>query len=422
MKKILIPVLLVCILSANKAFSQFGVGTLLPNIQTNGGNVGIGIAAPATPLDILNTNTQLRLRYNTSVFSDIQTNSSGYFLVNPPAGGRIGLGITAPLTGFHSNMGVFRVTDPAVANRGFQISPNYTTPNGEIPAGTTVLGVLSTAGEGISYVSSGGGTAGVKIGAYAFNAVQWSSMWETENVNTGFPNLKLTKTAGNVGIGTGANTIASHLDVGNAILGTNAGNLVEWERLYGSSTGNQDNLRIFHRRHTAGINWTTSEIRIQKTVDASDMHFISFRGEAGFSSSLVFGFGSQDMMAMSHTGRVSIGTLKQLSGPHTDSKLSVDGKLVAKSIYVTLLGWADYVFDKNYKLPNLSEVEKFYKENKHLPEIPSEKEVAENGIDVGEMNKLLLKKVEELTLYVVEQQKVSERQQIEIEKLKEKTK
>jgi hypothetical protein len=97
---------------------------------------------------------------------------------------------------------------------------------------------------------------------------------------------------------------------------------------------------------------------------------------------------------------------------HTDFHFAVDGKIVAHSMYLTLnCGWADYVFAPEYKLPKLEDVEAFYKENQHLPEIPSAKEVEENGIAVAEMNVLLLKKVEELTLYVVEQQK-------EINKLK----
>lgn len=88
---------------------------------------------------------------------------------------------------------------------------------------------------------------------------------------------------------------------------------------------------------------------------------------------------------------------------HTDYAFAVGGKIVAQSIYVTLnCTWADYVFDKNYKLPKLSDVESYYKANKHLPEIPTAKEVEEMGIDVAGMNTLLLKKVEELTIYMVE--------------------
>ncbi|HXC04612.1 MAG TPA: hypothetical protein VNZ86_07650, partial [Bacteroidia bacterium] len=104
-------------------------------------------------------------------------------------------------------------------------------------------------------------------------------------------------------------------------------------------------------------------------------------------------------------GITHIGPQTQTTGPHTDAILTVSGKMVAQSCYIRMLDWADYVFASNYKLPNLMEVEKYYKLNSHLPEVPSEKEIKEKGVDVGEMNKVLLKKVEELTIYLVEQQK-----------------
>lgn len=108
-------------------------------------------------------------------------------------------------------------------------------------------------------------------------------------------------------------------------------------------------------------------------------------------------------------GNVSIGT--------TDPKgykLAVAGNMIAESIKVKLQGaWPDYVFHDQYMLPSLNQVENFIKLNKHLPEIPSEAEIQKNGQDLGEMNSKLLKKVEELTLYLINQQK-------EIEVLKQK--
>lgn len=64
--------------------------------------------------------------------------------------------------------------------------------------------------------------------------------------------------------------------------------------------------------------------------------------------------------------------------------------------------WADYVFDENYKLKNLNELRLFIEKNKHLPEIPTTNEVLKNGVELKEMNILLLKKVEELTLYILQ--------------------
>lgn len=80
--------------------------------------------------------------------------------------------------------------------------------------------------------------------------------------------------------------------------------------------------------------------------------------------------------------------------------------------------WADYVFADNYKLRSLTEVEKFVKTNKHLPEVPSAAEVERDGVDMATMDATLLKKVEELTLYMIDQNKKIEAQQQEIEALK----
>lgn len=90
---------------------------------------------------------------------------------------------------------------------------------------------------------------------------------------------------------------------------------------------------------------------------------------------------------------------------HINLKLGADGTLMAKEIKVTLTGWPDYVFDKGYNLMPLTETEQYIEANGHLPNVPSAAEVETDGMSVGEMNKVLLQKVEELTLYVIELQK-----------------
>jgi hypothetical protein len=69
---------------------------------------------------------------------------------------------------------------------------------------------------------------------------------------------------------------------------------------------------------------------------------------------------------------------------------------------VEITDWADKVFEKHYQLSSLNDVENYIQKNKHLPLIPTECEAIENGVDLGEMNKLLLQKVEELTLYTIQ--------------------
>jgi hypothetical protein len=91
-------------------------------------------------------------------------------------------------------------------------------------------------------------------------------------------------------------------------------------------------------------------------------------------------------------------------------KLAVEGTIGARKVKVTQAApWADYVFNDDYKLRPLSEVENYIKTNKHLPEVPSAAQVAKEGIDVGDNQALLLKKIEELTLYMIEMKKNNER-------------
>lgn len=89
----------------------------------------------------------------------------------------------------------------------------------------------------------------------------------------------------------------------------------------------------------------------------------------------------------------------------------IDGKVYANEIEVKSNVWSDFVFKPDYKLMPLEEVELFIQKNNHLPDIPSEQEVKKGGINLAEMDALLLQKIEELTLYIIEQQK-------EIESLK----
>ena len=104
-------------------------------------------------------------------------------------------------------------------------------------------------------------------------------------------------------------------------------------------------------------------------------------------------------------------------GPH----LRVLGGIKAKKVTVTQNVWADYVFEKNYKLLPLADVERFIEKNKHLPEIPSAKEIEKNGQDLGGLQVLQMQKIEELTLYLIAQEKriqLLEQKLLEIQKKK----
>ncbi|MDC8101777.1 hypothetical protein [Chryseobacterium rhizosphaerae] len=95
----------------------------------------------------------------------------------------------------------------------------------------------------------------------------------------------------------------------------------------------------------------------------------------------------------------------------------LNGKFEAKELKVTLTPTADFVFDENYNLPKLEDVETHIKEKKHLPEIASAKEMKKEGVNVGEFQIKLLQKIEELTLYTIEQSKQLKRLQENNDKL-----
>src|SRR5690606_16241100 len=104
-----------------------------------------------------------------------------------------------------------------------------------------------------------------------------------------------------------------------------------------------------------------------------------------------------DGVSFINGGNVGIGTTNP--GAY---KLAVEGTIGARKVKVTQSAWADFVFHPGYQLPPLYEIENYIKANRHLPGIPTAAEVEKEGLDLGEMDKKLLQKVEEQTLYLIE--------------------
>jgi hypothetical protein len=127
-------------------------------------------------------------------------------------------------------------------------------------------------------------------------------------------------------------------------------------------------------------------------------------------------FANNASIRLIENGNVGIGVA------NPDAKLAVNGTIHSKEVKVDLNGWVwpDYVFKKEYDLPTLEEVEMHIKEKGHLKNIPSEEDVQNNGINLGEMNMNLLKKIEEMTLYMIEMKKENEKQDEKIKALESK--
>lgn len=125
-------------------------------------------------------------------------------------------------------------------------------------------------------------------------------------------------------------------------------------------------------------------------------------------------WGNQNIILNPGTGNVGIGTLTP------SERLSVNGNIRTKKLIVTQTGWPDYVFANDYYLMPLNDVKKFINKNKHLPGIPSAEQVTEAGLDIGDTQALLLKKIEELTLYVIQLKEENQAIKNEIQRIKNK--
>ncbi|MFD2581612.1 hypothetical protein ACFSR6_03860 [Pedobacter vanadiisoli] len=123
---------------------------------------------------------------------------------------------------------------------------------------------------------------------------------------------------------------------------------------------------------------------------------------------------NHSIMTLQSDGNVGIGTT------NPTERLSVNGKIRAKEIKVDATNWPDYVFEEGYEVGTLKGLESYIKTNKHLPEMPTAKEVETNGVAVSEMLKLQQKKIEELTLHLIELSKKVETQDAYIKQLKNK--
>lgn len=196
------------------------------------------------------------------------------------------------------------------------------------------------------------------------------------------------ESTGNIGIGT--LTPTKLLDVQNAFSG--AGEVYIWikKSIDGTNNNREAGLLIGTNAGDYGNNFKIVAKSPNAYFGSPTLNF-DFIKPAGQ--------GTINLLTIKDTGNVGIGT----SNPGT-WKLAVNGQIRAKEIKVET-GWSDFVFYDDYKLPTLKQVENHIKEEGHLKDIPSAKEVQKNGIFLGEMDSKLLQKIEELTLYTIQQQK-----------------
>ena len=230
--------------------------------------------------------------------------------------------------------------------------------------------------------TSVGGYTGLYIGTSADQA-GYSFLESISSSGTLAGNIILNPNNGNIGIGT-TDFVMNYL-APPARLSVNGsakiiGELMVTPNISGNVGGN---YRISAEDAIPGPGWMTAK----HTIDRWGGEF-QWLSTAPPNSS----FGNAKFMKLTSTG--------------DGANLYVNGEVNAKLVRVKAANpWADYVFDKNYRLLPLSEVERFIEKNKHLPEIPSAKEIEKNGQDLGSLQVLQMQKIEELTLYLIAQEK-----------------
>ena len=183
---------------------------------------------------------------------------------------------------------------------------------------------------------------------------------------------------------TGDQSIAGNLAIGNSTFFPKS----KLEVTGGEITSSLTNINT---TLTQKINTANPAISIGFGYLSSDMPFIQSFNNASLSSN--------SLNINPFGGNVGIGTT------NPTSKLTVAGNIASREVKVTVDAGADFVFENNYNLPSLDTVDTFIKQNKHLPEIASAEEMKKEGINLSEMNIKLLQKIEELTLYTIEQNK-----------------
>jgi len=277
-----------------------------------------------------------------------------------------------------------------------------------VTTGSTQSGVLRLQGTGSNGVLdfSVNGSSGAALQATAQN-----------DLSQTYP-LALNPNGGNVGIGTttpadlltinsGANRKGlTFLSDGNASVYTDL--VYSIATTTAIATGKPTAWIVSHRKDGYFSGTTTGE---------SSLEFYATIKGGGYTAPLSFKSNGDVILASpqnSTSGNVGIGTIDTKG-----YKLAVNGSIIGTSVVVkTYATWPDFVFKPNYSLPLLSAIKAYIDLNHHLPEMPSAAEVAKNGQNLGEINALLLKKVEELTLYLINEHKANETLQTEVSELK----
>jgi hypothetical protein len=352
------------------AFKFLRYATSLVDILRNG-NVGIGTTTPWCALDISKAD---------AIFE----------LYNSTSGGNADLYLAAKNAGTVQKYFVIQTDADDATNGQLNIIPNSST------SGNAIVSIESGGNVGI-----GTTTPANKLHLYVNNSTTSTGTEIIEQDGTGDATLQfgLTSTVNWITGIDNSNSDAFQISTNNEF-GTNDRMTITTNGYVGiGTTSPTDHLEVVG---SFGIHMATDKnLRINSWDMNSETYCMTIRAVKDNDDNIPLNF------AASHyyfsTGSVGIGTVEFGNGvidPYY--KLAVCGSIHATEVVVEANNWCDFVFDKEYNLKSLSEVEQYINENKHLPDVPSADEVAKNGVSLGKSDSVLLQKIEELTLYIIE--------------------
>lgn len=383
----------------NMFFNNNGVNLMT---ITSSGLVGIGTTSPGRELHITNsTGAQIKLEStasgnwsglewsansgNYNAYSGILDSDGRYFIDVASNGedltvlqnGNIGIGTTSPNSLLHLDSD--NNTDLTI-----EAGPNLNSTLKLVEQGTGDVG---------TYLKYDGNSN--RFGIFVGN-------------NSPLERLSILRDNGNVGIGTTSPASRFHIKKGDSNGSFDAYTTAAIEdadarlQLLSSNGGSNGSALIITNENK---HWSFHQKTSAQNNRLDIGYLLANSGDIPANQSI--------SMSFSTGGNIGIGTTSP-----TD-KLSVNGTIRSKKVKVDANGWPDYVFAPNYELRSLSEVEKYIKVNQHLPEVPAAKEIETNGLDLGAMDATLLKKVEELTLYLIQESKEKDDLKKENKELKE---